>query len=419
MKTLDALSDDDLLRCFGSAVSSDNRNNEELLRLIDAVGRRRLWAELAHSSMFDFCVKRFHMSEAVAGKRIGVARLARHFPVIFEMIGRGDVHLSAVLALKTVLTEENHERVLAEAKHKTLREVEALRAKVAPRPDVPSRVRALARPRENPMAMTAGAVAETLPVLGPTPPSVPSTPRPSKRAPDPEPLAPRRYKLEVTIGEETQAKLSQLQDLLAHTVPNGDPAVIVERALDVLLEQTLKTKAAVTERPRKRSGKTKGRQRRVPAALRRAVWKRDGGCCAFVATDGRRCDETRCLEFAHLEPWAKGGEHSVDNIALRCRGHNHYEAVRDYGELFMAEKRGEPRGVRERAATYAISSMVFTCRAASKPTRERGTVDTILKGRHMPFQSSIDLASAMSASMMTRGTSQAVGSSAHWPCASQ
>jgi len=35
--------------------------------------------------------------------------------------------------------------------------------------------------------------------------------------------------------------------------------------------------------------------------VRRAVWKRDGGRCAFVSEDGKRCDERSMLEFVYRQ----------------------------------------------------------------------------------------------------------------------
>src|SRR5690242_3154478 len=64
----------------------------------------------------------------------------------------------------------------------------------------------------------------------------------------------------------------------------------------------------------------------IPAEVKRAVWKRDGGCCSFIGPDGRRCGSTWQLEFHHLFEAALGGAPTVDNIALRCRGHNVFHA---------------------------------------------------------------------------------------------
>src|SRR6187549_3772027 len=141
--SLDRLSDDVLLCQFGALVQQDHRRTASLLRHIDAIDRRKLWAKQGHPSMFDWLVVRHHMSESTAGKRIGAARTARRFPVLFTMVARGEIHLSGIHRLKAHLTPENHEQVLAAAKHKTIRQIEELIAHLAPQPDAPSTLRAL------------------------------------------------------------------------------------------------------------------------------------------------------------------------------------------------------------------------------------------------------------------------------------
>src|SRR5690606_7276229 len=84
--------------------------------------------------------------------------------------------------------------------------------------------------------------------------SQPSTPAPlpPRRDPHPTPLAPGRYRLQVTIDQSTRDKLEQLQDLLAHQLPKGDVATILERAFDALLVQVHKRKTGITAKPRAR-----------------------------------------------------------------------------------------------------------------------------------------------------------------------
>ena len=120
--SLDALNDSALLSQFGDLVRQAHEGNAMLLRHIDVLDRRKLWATLGYSSLFNFLVGRYHMSESTAGKRMGAARTARRFPVLFEMVARGEIHLSGIHRLKAHLTRENHEEVLAAAKHKTIRE---------------------------------------------------------------------------------------------------------------------------------------------------------------------------------------------------------------------------------------------------------------------------------------------------------
>ena len=136
--------------------------------------------------------------------------------------------------------------------------------------------------------------------------------------------------------------------MLRHAVPSGDDAAILDRALTALLADLARKKFAVTEAPRPSRGTAPG-SRHVPAEVRRAVFLRDLGRCAFVGTDGRRCHERGFLEFHHLRPYAVGGEATVENIQLRCRRHNDYEARTYFGH-------GDPEGgagwVRESSPAY-------------------------------------------------------------------
>jgi hypothetical protein len=143
------------------------------------------------------------------------------------------------------------------------------------------------------------------------------------------PLSPDLYKLQVTLPRETMEKLRRVQDLLRHTIPSGDPASILNRALTLLLGQLERRKVAATDAPRAPRELTPG-SRHIPAAVRRAVWARDGGQCAFVGAAGR-CTERGSLEFHHVAPYAAGCDARIETIALRCRAHNQYEAVLDFG----------------------------------------------------------------------------------------
>src|SRR6188474_1296455 len=139
------LSEQELLDHFAGLVVRDRRTTAALLVAIAEIDERKLWARHACSSMFSFCMERFHMSEQVTAKRIWAARTARRFPVV--LVARGELHLSAIHLLARHLTTENHLRVLERARHKSSREVERLVAELAPRADVASRIRAMPGPR--------------------------------------------------------------------------------------------------------------------------------------------------------------------------------------------------------------------------------------------------------------------------------
>jgi 5-methylcytosine-specific restriction endonuclease McrA len=380
--SLAVLSHPQLLHRFSDLVCRDRRCTAEMLAVIAEVDQRKLWAMHACPSMFAFCVEHFHMSEAVTAKRIWAARTARRFPLIFGMVARGELHLSAIHQLAKHLTDDNHRALLNRSKHKTSREVERLVAEIAPKPDVLSRIRALPRQsvsgirsalrvvigRESTVVAERGvavpatcdshagaakfvAVDTALTVAPPAPisPEAGSARRNNKPI---VALSPRRYKIEITVDQDTHDKLRMLEDLLGHQQPQADPADIVSQALGLLLTETLKKAAALTDRPRRKRDSEGGprettRKRTIPAAIRREVWTRDGGRCAFVDQCGNRCSGTRAVEYHHIRAYGKGGGHEADNIALRCRAHNQHQADLDFGRGFMDRLReaNMPRGI--------------------------------------------------------------------------
>ena len=156
------------------------------------------------------------------------------------------MHLSGINQLGKHLTEDNHRTVLQRARHKSSREIDILVAELAPRPDVPSRVRALPRPNgsvvgaaasariagevggsgaagEAGVADAAGeARAEGLACAtgsaGTPGPTAPQRAAPHKQI---VALAPKRFKIEITVDQETHDKLRSLQDLLRHQLPSS------------------------------------------------------------------------------------------------------------------------------------------------------------------------------------------------------
>ena len=216
---------------------------------------------------------------------------------------------------------------MAAARHKSKRDGELLVATVAPKPPVATVLRRLPeKPRLAPdgtitIHATAAGGASGAISAGPrvagdeSPPdrtAVVATTRPSTPPPAVTPLSAAQYRLQVTVSKETHNKLCRARDLLRHAVPDGDIGAVLERALTLLVADLERRRCASTPAPRVSSPATAA-GRYIPSAVRRAVWKRDAGRCAFVGTSGR-CAETGWLEFHHVQPYAEGGSASVENI---------------------------------------------------------------------------------------------------------
>ncbi len=322
------------------ATRSDERQATALLIAhLAELDARRLYLAEGHSSLFTYCTQVLCLSEHAAYGRIEAARAARRFPLILEMLGQGSVTLTTVGLLAPHLTAENHGDLLKRARHKSKRAVEELIAGLYPQPPVPVMVRRLPEAGRRPASLR---LPDSAHARAPEPAAAPPPVRPATVTP----LAPQRYKVQFTASAETYEKLTRAQDLLRHQIPDGDLDQILCRALTALLGDLARQKFAATDRPRA-GRRTAPASRHIPAEVKRAVWLRDGGRCAFVGPSGRRCAATGFLEFHHVKPHAAGGESTADNIQLRCRAHNAYEAELYFGPTTLAR-------IRERAASYSV-----------------------------------------------------------------
>ena len=362
-----------------------------LIAHLAEIDARGLHLDEGFSCLSKYCMGALGLSEEASYRRADAALLARTYPIILDMLAEGSIHLTTLRIIGGCLTAENHKRVLGAARHKSKQQLEVLKAALCPQPDVPVMFRKLPGPGPSPEQVEpAGGLfrsdveGESLPVvldaveatrsgdeagangkdgvqaLGANPvlPAIQPAPPPVRKM---APLSPERYKLQLTLDEETYQALRQLQDLLRHQVPNGDLRVIIKDAVLERLARVQCEKFGRGKRFLKNGGQTTFvpdevhlvnsggnadtvgiadpdagasvpvNSRHIPIAVRQAVWDRDHGQCAFVSRSGRRCADRGRLEFHHVHAYALGGQATVENIALRCRAHNAHEGARLFG----------------------------------------------------------------------------------------
>ena len=211
------MSDEALVTETKRMAGVEGQSTADLLVLLIEVEGRRLHLALGYSSLFAFCTQVLHLSEQAAYSRITAARAARRFPALVAMLSAGDLTLSSVGLLAPHLSDENADALFQSARHKSTREVQRIIACLYPQPDVTASVRALPV-----RSVESFAVAHVVsPVLASpeggdlmvvAPPRVAPAPVPgaipASKPPVLVPLAPTRYLLKVTIGQETHDKCS-------------------------------------------------------------------------------------------------------------------------------------------------------------------------------------------------------------------
>ncbi len=219
---------------------------------------------------------------------------------------------------------------------------------------------------------------------------------------DVEPLTADLRRLHVTVSRGFLQKVATARDGLAHAVPGASTEQVLEAALDLLLEKQARARGQV-KRPRgtaashrgggapQRSSlgsgpglapggapaearqaveggrlaagfgagpdvasgasapslladppppRRDGPREHVPAAVRRAVWERDGGRCQWPLDLGGCCGSTFRLEVDHVHPWARGGAPTVEGLRLLCHRHNVLAARLAFGERCVGRYRG-------------------------------------------------------------------------------
>jgi hypothetical protein len=385
--TLTHLLDQTLLVELKSLVAQARATTALLIAHLGEVDARRLYAPAGYPSMFEYSVGELRFSEQAAFKRIRVARVARRFPVVYGMLADGRLSLSAIIMLTAYLRPEHGEELLTAAAGQTKAAIERLLAGCFPQPDLPAFAGPVAT-LMSPFGVSAGTVkfspAEHA-ASGIAPPRefgdlqlspgrVGTTGPVSRAAPQVTqklaPLAPQRYAVQCTVSLSTYEKLKHAQALLGHSVPSGELAQVLDRALDTLIAHLEQQKFAKTKHPR--ACRRSDDARHVPAEVKRTVWERDGGQCTFVGENGHRCESRARLEYDHVEAVANGGHATIKGLRLRCRAHNQYAAEQVFGRDFMRTKRGMAR--REPGATEPRSGLlrVGLTAGSRQADRQRG-----------------------------------------------
>ena len=90
-----------------TGAANDCKSTAVLLSRLGEFDARKLYREEGYPSMHSYCVQELHFCEGTASWRIYAARAARRFPVLFDAVADGRLHLTAVVMLRKYLTSGN------------------------------------------------------------------------------------------------------------------------------------------------------------------------------------------------------------------------------------------------------------------------------------------------------------------------
>ena len=349
MKNLEILTNAELIASLKSLVGDERSVVVAVLKHLSEFDDRRLAAKTGFPSLFDYCVRELRYAQGEAFRRIRAARAAEKFKVLYRLLERGALTLTAVALLEPHLKWDNHRRLIRAAKGLSTREVEAFVASLCPVPAAPpERIRfiAVGPPVLTPPAadlFTALERAPSAPTETPAPSASAETPAPPPTNSPPPPS--RRVEFSFTGDEALFRDVERVKELSRHKWPAGRLEDVFAGAIKTLLARIDPDKRERRkERVRRLAAGVRGRGRRIAQAVKDEVWRRDGGRCSYPAPVADEepaanpaagmavCGSRASLEFDHVRPWALGGSNEAWNIRLLCRTHNDLEARRVFGE---------------------------------------------------------------------------------------
>lgn len=213
------LSDEALLAATERLVREERGILTSVLHHLREIERRRLFAALKYSSLFDYAVRGLGYSEPQAARRIAAMRLLKEMPEVEKKIESGALTLTHIGMAQTLFRQqaqsrESKKNLLQMLERTTKREAERIIAAKSPAPLAPDRIRAASE--------------ETI-------------------------------EIKFRARRSLQEKIERLKGVLAHSHPNIGLGELFELLVDRALMKKLLTPA--------------------PVKNTRQIWARDRGRC--------------------------------------------------------------------------------------------------------------------------------------------
>lgn len=263
----------------------------QVLHHIKEIERRRLFAALSYSSLFDYTTRELGYCAASACRRIDAMRLLKDLPEIEEKIQDGKLTLSTVARAqsffkKEVLADDNKREILQKLEGKSTRQVEKELLSFSSQPETHLQEKI-------------------------------------------KPVTPTLSEVRFYADDELLENLERLKGLLAHSRPDMTTADLISYLAKMALKKLDPAQHEVQNRSTPAPNVS---VRYASRPVARSVWKRDQSQCTWTdPTSGKKCGSTYRLQIDHRHPYALGGKSELSNLRLLCAQHNRYEAERYFG----------------------------------------------------------------------------------------
>ena len=277
------LTSESLLAQIKKVVREERAATTVVLYHLLEVERRRLYASLGYSSLFDYAVTELGYCKASAYQRVSAARALREIPEIEAKIDEGALNLTLISKAQTVcrqerLSGETKREIMVSLENKSTREAEQILSRYSTQPPTQEKVRV---------------------------------------------VTPTQSEVKFLASEELLQDIENLKGLLAHSHPNASISELIQFALKTAIQ---------SKDPAKKSVRAQKPTLNINQSQKVAIWRRDQSQCTYQdPKTRRRCASKYKLQIDHRVPQSQGGSNELSNLRLLCQSHNLFEARRVLG----------------------------------------------------------------------------------------
>jgi len=296
------LSNIELDQEFAVVVKTERKITHDVLLYIQEIHRRSLYVSFGYDSLRNYLIKRHKYSEGAANRRISAMFLLSAVPEVKEKIIEGSLNLSQLAVAQSAIyqtQQKENRKISTEEKASLLLELE-----------------------NKTIDETKAEIANTLNI----------------EIKDKKPITYGKDNaafINMKLTKEELALVQETLNLMSHQAKDPKELLLnfCKKALkakkELKSQKGLMPSAAATK-----SECNKNRSRYILVSLRNQVFIRDQFICRFIGEDGHLCGSKKFLQPHHIIPFAKGGKHTLENLSLRCRTHNLYEAEKEGLSIF-------------------------------------------------------------------------------------
>jgi len=324
------LSNIELDQEFAVAVKTERKITHEVLLYIQEIHRRSLHVSFGYDSLRDYLIKRHKYSEGAAWRRINAMQMLTAVPEVKEKIIEGSLNLSQLAITQSAIYQKQKEekcQVSNEEKANLLlklenRTLDKTKAEIANSLNIEIKEKKpITYGKDDTAFINMKLTKEELTIVQETLNLM------SHQAKNPKELLLNFCKKALKAKKE----LKPQKGLKMNSPLKSDKEVKSEieniKSTKVTNEQILTT--GVKSITPSASATKSQRGRYIPELIRTQVFIRDQFKCQFRGESGHVCGSKRFLQPHHIKAFAKGGEHKLENLSLRCRAHNLFEAERE------------------------------------------------------------------------------------------